>query len=87
MVDKLIELGAYVTVADNLSKGSLDNIFEAWSKHGLKCDRRLSDGKLVSKGQTFVRCDLEDKSQVSEVLEDHEIVIHLAAAIGGRGYI
>jgi len=87
VIDKLIELGAYVTVADNLSKGSLDNIFEAWSKHGLKCDRRLSGGKLVSKGQTFVRCDLEDKSQVSEIVKDHEVIIHLAAAIGGRGYI
>lgn len=87
LVDRLIGLGANVTIADNLSKGSLDNVFEIWTKHGLEFSRTLKDGKLVANGQTFVKCDLEEKSQVREVVKDQDIVIHLAAAIGGRGYI
>lgn len=87
LVDRLIELGANVTVADNLSSGSLDNVFEVWTKHGLEFSKTLNSGRLVANGQTFIKCDLEEKSQVKEVVKDQEIVFHLAATIGGRGYI
>lgn len=33
VVNKLIELGANVTIADNLSIGSLNNVFQVWTKH------------------------------------------------------
>lgn len=87
VVDKLIELGAKVTIADNLSKGSLGNVFEVWSKHVPKFDRRLKNGEVVADGHSFLKVDLEDKSQAKRVVEDKDIVIHLAADIGGRGYI
>ena len=87
LVDKLTELGASVTIADNLSKGSLDNIFEVWNKHGLEFDKDLVNGKLNAEDHAFVKCDLEEKSQVRGVVEDQDIMIHLAATIGGRGYI
>ena len=87
LVDRLIELGATVRVVDNLSKGSLENVFEVWDKHGLRFSRVFNKRKLVADGHSFVRSDLEDKSQVREVVKDQDIVIHLAATIGGRGYI
>lgn len=87
LVDRLIELGAKVTIADNLSHGSLDNIYEVWSKHGLKFNRLLNNGKIVAGNQTFFKCDLEERGQVKKVVEDKERIIHLGAVIGGRGYI
>lgn len=87
LVDRLIELGANVTIADNLSKGTLDNVLEVWMKHGLKFDGTLRNRVIVAENQKMVKCDLEYKDQVGEVVKDQEIVIHLAAVIGGRGYI
>lgn len=87
LVDKLIELGATVTVTDNLSKGSLDNLFEVWLKHGLKFDKTLKNGRLSAGDHVFVKCDLEDKRQVEGLTKGQDVVFHLAAVIGGRGYI
>lgn len=87
LVDRLIELGATVTIADNLSRGSLDNLFEVWSKHGLRFDKTLKNDRLFAGDHVFVKCDLEDKRQVEDVVKGQDIVFHLAAVIGGRGYI
>lgn len=87
LVDKLIELGAKVTIVDNLSKGSLNNIFEVWAKHNLKFNKKFNSRKLTAGEHVFIRCDLEDKQQVREVVRNQEVVFHLAATIGGRGYI
>jgi len=87
IVDRLIELGANVTVADNLSHGSLDNIYEVWTKHGLKFNRQMNNGKIHAENQTFMKCDLEEKSQVEKVVKDKDRIIHLGANMGGRGYI
>lgn len=87
VVDKLIELGAKVTIADNLSKGSLNNVFEVWSKHGLKFDHQLKNGEVVAGDHTFLKADLEERGQAKRVVKDKDIMIHLAADIGGRGYI
>ena len=87
LVDKLIELGASVTIVDNLSKGSLNNVFEVWTKHNLMFNKRFNSRKLTAGEHVFVRCDLEDKKQVREVVKGHDVVFHLAATIGGRGYI
>jgi nucleoside-diphosphate-sugar epimerase len=85
LVDILIEKNAYVTIADDLSTGSLDNVFEVWAKYGL--DPQRNGKKIVAANQTFFKCDLEDKNQVADIVKDQEIVFHLAANIGGRGYI
>lgn len=87
LVDKLIGLGAIVTVADNLSKGSLDNIFEVWKNYGCRSNKKFHSRTLTAGNHTFVKCNLENRTQVKEVVKDQDVVIHLAATIGGRGYI
>lgn len=87
LVDKLIELGANITIVDNLSKGSLNNVLEVWTKHNLKFNKKFNSRKLVAGEHVLLRCDLEDKKQVREVVSGHDVIFHLAATIGGRGYI
>jgi len=87
LVDRLIEFGAVVTIADNLSKGSLNNVFDVWKKHELKFDQTFHDGELSAGDHRFVRCDLQDKDDAKRVVKNHDVAIHLAAVIGGRGYI
>ena len=71
LVDRLISLGARVSVADDLSTGTMDNLEQ--SKDKIK----------------FIRTDLEynSKSEARNIFRDNEIVFHLAADHGGRGYI
>lgn len=71
LVDKLVELGAQVTVIDNLSSGKLENLKNSWNK--IK----------------FIKEDLEYATldRLMEIFKGHEIVFHLAAVHGGRGYI
>ena len=71
LVDRLVSLGARVSVADDLSTGTMDNLEQ--SKDKIK----------------FIRTDLEynSKSEARNIFRDNEIVFHLAADHGGRGYI
>jgi len=71
LVDKLVELGAEVTVVDNLSSGRLENLQQSWSK--IK----------------FVKMDLEyvHLNEITNIFKGHDVVFHLAAVHGGRGYI
>jgi UDP-glucose 4-epimerase len=89
LVDRLVGLGASVTVLDNLSKGSLENLFEVWRKHGLNFSSELKNNRTRTEDQEFVLCDLEDMTQVRRVFREdsYDVVFHLAAVIGGRGYI
>lgn len=87
LVDRLLQLKANVTIVDDLSHGSLDNIYEVWAKHNLKFNRQVKNGKTVAGNQTFIKCNLEEKSQVKDIVKGKDIVIHLGAIIGGRGYI
>ncbi len=87
IVEKLIGLGAVVTIADNFSKGSPDNVFEAWRSNELRFSRKFNSRKITAGDHLLVRCDLMDKAQARNVVKDQEAVIHLAATIGGRGYI
>jgi UDP-glucose 4-epimerase len=70
LVDKLSSLGATVTVVDDLSSGSLDNLSGS------------PDAKLVKMDLEYVH--LPD---IVRVFRDNEVVFHLAATHGGRGYI
>lgn len=86
LLDKLIKLGAIVTVGDNLSTGSLDNIIRVWKSHKLK--HKKKNGKyIVDGGHSFVKVDFQELKSTAKAIKDHEIVFHLAASIGGRGYI
>jgi len=71
LVDKLVSLGSKVTVVDNLSSGTLENL-------------QQSKEKITFKNQ-----DLEyiSKPDLEKTFKDQEIVFHLAAVHGGRGYI
>jgi len=71
LVDKLVELGAEVTVIDNFSSGTYENLSKSMDKIRI------------------VEMDLEwcDLTSLIEIMKGHEIVFHLAAVHGGRGYI
>jgi nucleoside-diphosphate-sugar epimerase len=71
LVDKLISLGANVTVVDDLSSGNLENL------------------SAVKRRFKFIEKDLEyvKKDEMKEIFRDQNIVFHLAAVHGGRGYI
>jgi len=87
LVEKLIGLGAVVTIADNFSKGSLDNVFEAWKNNELSFNTKFNSRKINAGDHELVKCDLMSKDQVKDVVKNQDVVIHLAATIGGRGYI
>jgi len=71
LVEKLVDLGAKVTVVDNLSSGKIENLKEVWDKIN------------------FVKADLEyiKLEDLVELFKGHEVVFHIAAVHGGRGYI
>lgn len=71
LVDRLVALGATVRVVDDLSSGRLENL----TPH-------LDGGHLA-----FLRADLRDPAVAREALESIDIVFHLAADHGGRGYV
>ena len=87
MLQTLIELGAVVTVADNLSTGTLDNVLAVWKKFGYKRKPVHNSNILRFGKQKFKYVDFHDFSSTQKVILDNEIVIHLAATIGGRGFI
>ena len=71
LVDRLVDLDAKVTVIDNFSSGTLENLSK--SQHRIN----------------IIKIDLEwcNLNEVTDAFKDHEIVFHLAATHGGRGYI
>jgi len=69
LVEKLAELGAKVTVADDLSSGTLANLSQ-------------TEESIV-----FRKGDLKDRNFAESVVEGTDVVFHLAARHGGRGYI
>jgi nucleoside-diphosphate-sugar epimerase len=71
LVDKLISLGANVTVVDNLSSGKIENLNESWDKI-----------KFIKKDLGYIQ-----KDDIKSIFNDQEKVFHLAAVHGGRGYI
>jgi UDP-glucose 4-epimerase len=79
LVDTLLSKGAIVTVADDFSSGKLENL-----EYPLK---EKSAGNWVCGNLTVQRGNLKDKRFTKTVMEDIDVVFHLAALHGGRGYI
>lgn len=79
LVDELIALGAVVKVADDLSSGNLSNLDYELKKGGRN--------RWVSDDLTFFQGDLKEKPFTSRMVEDVDVLFHLAALHGGRGYI
>jgi len=71
LVDGLIARGAKVRVADDLSSGHLENI----------------QGHLNAGAAEFIKCDLRDASAAEFAVKGMQVVFHLAADHGGRGYV
>ncbi len=71
LVDALVERGAKVRIADNLSSGKLENI-----KH------HLESGTVE-----FIEADLLEPMVARDAVEGMDVVFHLAADHGGRGYV
>jgi UDP-glucose 4-epimerase len=66
LAERLIRRGDHVSVLDNLSTGSTENI-----KH-------LMDSGLLD----FCLADIQDRSAVEKLVDQADIVVHLAAALG-----
>lgn len=71
LVSELLQRGASVRIVDNLSSGQLDYI-----------------SPLVDAGEVeFMEGDLLDQQATRKAVENIEVVFHLAADHGGRGYV
>ena len=79
LVDSLLVKGAVVRVADDFSSGKLANL-----EYPLKQER---DDVWSAEQLTVYEGDLKEKAFVEAMMEDIDIVFHLAALHGGRGYI
>jgi nucleoside-diphosphate-sugar epimerase len=71
LVDALVAAGASVRVVDDLSSGRLDNI-----------DTHVTAGRIA-----FTRGDLREPAVAATAVAGIEVVFHLAADHGGRGYV
>ena len=71
LVDRLVELGARPRVVDDLSTGRLSNL-----------ERHLAAGVV-----DFTHADLREPGVARAAVAGCELVFHLAADHGGRGYI
>ncbi len=71
LVDTLVERGAKVRVVDDLSSGKLENI-----------QHHLAKGSVE-----FIQADLREPGVTRAAMQGIEIVFHLAADHGGRGYV
>src|SRR5512136_264202 len=79
LVDTLLEKGADVRVADDFSSGKLENLNYPLSKKGLD--------KWEYKNLAVYEGDLKDRNFARHMVDGVDIVFHLAALHGGRGYI
>jgi len=71
LADALVERGARVRIVDDLSSGKLENI-----------QHHLAQGTVE-----FIQADLREPGVARMAMRDIEIVFHLAADHGGRGYV
>lgn len=83
---ELLRQGAIVTIGDNLSTGSQSNVERVWREAGLTW-KESTNGLVADGGHSLVIVDFQEYRDTVAALRDHEVVFHLAANIGGRGYI
>jgi nucleoside-diphosphate-sugar epimerase len=79
LVDTLLKKEKTVLVADDFSSGKLTNLEYPFNKK--QSDHWSAPNLEVIQG------DLKDKSFTTSLMKDVDIVFHLAALHGGRGYI
>jgi nucleoside-diphosphate-sugar epimerase len=71
LTDALIERGVRVRIVDDLTSGRLENIQD-----------HLANGRV-----DFIHADLREPGIARAAMEDIQVVFHLAADHGGRGYV
>ena len=71
LVDALLARGSRVRVVDDLSSGTVDNIA----------------GHLAAGDVEFIEADLREPGVVRNALDGVDVIFHLAADHGGRGYV
>lgn len=71
LVDALVEQHARVRVVDDMSSGSVENIAH-----------HLADGTIE-----LIQADMREPGVARRVVDGMEVVFHLAADHGGRGYV
>lgn len=79
LVDKLLSLGSEVIVADDFSSGKLDNLEYHLTNRG--------SGVWISGNLSILQGDLKERAFTKSIMKEIDIVFHLAASHGGRGYI
>jgi nucleoside-diphosphate-sugar epimerase len=79
LVDTLLKKEKTVVVADDFSSGKLSNLEYPFSQK--------QQGRWVAPNIEVIQGDLKEKNFTKSVMEDVDIVFHLAALHGGRGYI
>ena len=71
LVDQLLERGAQIRVVDDLSSGRPENI-----------QNHVKAGRV-----SFIEADLREPGVTRSAMKDIQVVFHLAADHGGRGYV
>ncbi len=71
LVDRLLEKGARIRVVDNLSSGRVENL----------------KGPIEKNQIEFTNADLREPAIARKAVKDIDIIFHLAADHGGRGYV
>jgi nucleoside-diphosphate-sugar epimerase len=79
LVDTLLKKEKTVVVADDFSSGKLSNLEYPF--------HQKQEGRWLAPNLEVIQGDLKEKSFTKSVMEDVDIVFHLAALHGGRGYI
>ena len=79
LVDTLLKKGKTVVVADDFSSGKLSNLKYPFNKK--------QQGHWVATNLEVIQGDLKEKSFTTSLMKDVDVVFHLAALHGGRGYI
>ncbi len=87
LADHLMARGALVTIVDNLSKGKIVHVQDVFARHGFPIIGAVQEGELRAGPHRFLLRDLTDPGQTAEALTGQDVVFHLAATIGGRGFI
>ena len=80
LVDALLQQGATVRVADDFSSGHLNNLEYPFQ-------RDTASGAWATKNLSVWEGDLKYKDFTRTMMKDIDVVFHLAALHGGRGYI
>lgn len=79
LVDSLLKRGVIIRVADDFSSGKLENL-----EYPL---RKNNSDIWIWKNLTVFKGDLKEKYFTRAMVKDVDVVFHLAALHGGRGYI